>query len=134
MVADFGHSVQLPGAEPDMSAATFAIRGEDHTIGNALRWILMKDPQVEFCGYSIPHPSESKVHLRIQMYDSSSASDALRRALDNMRELLFSVGAAYERSYKAGNFERVPDPKPLNLEELKAEAEAKRTGTSKSQK
>lgn len=25
-------------------------------------------PRVEFCGYSNPHPSENKIHLRIQMY------------------------------------------------------------------
>ena len=25
-------------------------------------------PKVEFCGYSNPHPSEPKIHLRIQMY------------------------------------------------------------------
>lgn len=25
-------------------------------------------PEVEFCGYTAPHPSEPKIHLRIQMY------------------------------------------------------------------
>lgn len=25
-------------------------------------------PDVEYCGYSAPHPSEAKIHLRIQMY------------------------------------------------------------------
>lgn len=25
-------------------------------------------PRVEFCGYSNPHPSENKIHLRVQMY------------------------------------------------------------------
>ena len=25
-------------------------------------------PQVEFCGYSIPHPSEAKMNVRIQTY------------------------------------------------------------------
>jgi DNA-directed RNA polymerase subunit L len=28
----------------------------------------MKNPDVEFCGYSIPHPSEAKLNLRIQTY------------------------------------------------------------------
>lgn len=30
--------------------------------------LLFYSPEVEFCGYSIPHPSEAKIHLRIQMY------------------------------------------------------------------
>lgn len=34
--------VQLKGAEPDLSAATYQIHDESHTIGNALRWMLMK--------------------------------------------------------------------------------------------
>lgn len=27
---------------------------------------LFCSPEVEFCGYSVPHPSENKIHLRIQ--------------------------------------------------------------------
>jgi DNA-directed RNA polymerase I and III subunit RPAC2 len=26
----------------------------------------MRNPEVSFCGYSIPHPSENKLNLRIQ--------------------------------------------------------------------
>lgn len=33
---------QMKGAEPDMSAASFQIFDETHTLGNALRWMLMK--------------------------------------------------------------------------------------------
>ena len=33
---------KLKGAEPDLSAATYQIHDESHTIGNALRWMLMK--------------------------------------------------------------------------------------------
>ena len=29
-------------------------------------------PDVEFCGYSAPHPSEPKIHLRLQMYGECS--------------------------------------------------------------
>ena len=32
-------------------------------------------PRVEFCGYSNPHPSENKIHLRIQMYGKLIPSD-----------------------------------------------------------
>lgn len=36
-------------------------------------WIIgakpyMGSPEVELCGYSIPHPSEAKMNLRIQTY------------------------------------------------------------------
>ena len=35
-------NIQLKGAAPDLSAATYQIHDESHTIGNALRWMLMK--------------------------------------------------------------------------------------------
>ncbi|KAG2008733.1 DNA-directed RNA polymerase II [Coprinopsis cinerea AmutBmut pab1-1] len=58
----------LKGAAPDLSAATYQLHDESHTMGNSLRWMLMKNPKVEFCGYSNPHPSENVINVRIQMY------------------------------------------------------------------
>lgn len=34
---------QLPGHEADYSACTFCLAREDHTLGNALRWMIMKE-------------------------------------------------------------------------------------------
>jgi DNA-directed RNA polymerase I and III subunit RPAC2 len=33
----------LAGHEPDYSACTFCLWEEDHTLGNALRWMIMKE-------------------------------------------------------------------------------------------
>ena len=30
--------------------------------------VVANSPEVEFCGYSIPHPSEAKMNVRIQTY------------------------------------------------------------------
>ncbi|ODV58158.1 DNA-directed RNA polymerase core subunit RPC19 [Ascoidea rubescens DSM 1968] len=77
----------LPGSSQDGTAASFQILDEDHTLGNPLRYLIMKNPQVEFCGYSIPHPSEQKLHLRIQTFGSISAVDALYKGLDDLIDL-----------------------------------------------
>ena len=45
---------------------TFCIGDEDHTIGNALRHVLMQQEHVGFAGYSVPHPSEPVVQIRVQ--------------------------------------------------------------------
>lgn len=90
----------------DITCMTFVLKEEDHTLGNALRYMIMKkwgsytvlqlvqtwmcctwmchvfsycpsrimfsskrficSPEVTFCGYSVPHPSEHKINLRIQ--------------------------------------------------------------------
>ncbi|KAF2128537.1 RBP11-like subunits of RNA polymerase [Dothidotthia symphoricarpi CBS 119687] len=82
------------------TAASFQFDGEDHTLGNALRYIIMKKyvrrlcstqinqpcvgPDVEFCGYSIPHPSEAKMNIRIQTYDGVSVYSVLEKGLEDL--------------------------------------------------
>ncbi|PLB49474.1 RBP11-like subunits of RNA polymerase [Aspergillus steynii IBT 23096] len=77
--------VVLPGATE--TAASFQFEGEGHTLGNALRYTIMKNPEVEFCGYTIPHPSETKMNLRIQTYESTTAVEALEKGLDSLMDL-----------------------------------------------
>ncbi|KAL1793316.1 hypothetical protein ACET3X_008298 [Alternaria dauci] len=69
------------------TAASFQFDGEDHTLGNALRYIIHKNPDVEFCGYSIPHPSEAKMNLRIQTYDGVSVYTVLEKGLEDLMNL-----------------------------------------------
>ena len=114
----------LPGSSE--TAASFEFTGEDHTLGNALRWIVMKkcvsflpfptfrpplsplppphhygfcanrsgcSPEVEFCGFSIPHPSEPKMNIRIQTYEREdgkkgmTAFEALEKGFDDLADL-----------------------------------------------
>ncbi|KAI9786856.1 MAG: RNA polymerase subunit AC19 [Geoglossum umbratile] len=75
----------LPGSSD--TATSFQLEGEDHTLGNALRYIIMKNPLVEFCGYSIPHPSEAKMNIRIQTYDGTTAYDALMKGFEDLANL-----------------------------------------------
>ncbi|KAI8809620.1 DNA-directed RNA polymerase [Cladochytrium replicatum] len=81
---------------------TFVLKEEDHTLGNPLRYILMKNPQVTFCGYSIPHPSEAKIHLRIQTDGTITAYQALHKGLDDLMELCNYVVHTFKESIKSG--------------------------------
>ncbi|KAI1777939.1 DNA-directed RNA polymerase [Hypoxylon cercidicola] len=69
----------LPGSSE--TAASFEFLKEGHTLGNALR------PDVEFCAYAIPHPSEDKMNLRIQTYDTTTAAAALAKGLQDLEDL-----------------------------------------------
>ncbi|OTB20678.1 hypothetical protein K445DRAFT_52141 [Daldinia sp. EC12] len=75
----------LPGSSE--TAASFEFLKEGHTLGNALRYIIMKNPDVEFCAYAIPHPSEDKMNLRIQTYDTTTAAAALAKGLQDLEDL-----------------------------------------------
>ncbi|KAG0673246.1 DNA-directed RNA polymerases I and III subunit RPAC2 [Kluyveromyces marxianus] len=75
----------------DGMSASFRITDEDHTLGNALRYMIMKNPEVEFCGYSIPHPSENFLHIRIQTYGKMTAVEALHKGLADLMDLCDAV-------------------------------------------
>ncbi|TQS33259.1 hypothetical protein Golomagni_06403 [Golovinomyces magnicellulatus] len=74
----------LPGSTDQ--AASFEFVDEGHTLGNALRYIIMKNPDVEFCAYAIPHPSEAKMNVRIQTYEGT-AVDALKKGLSDLQSI-----------------------------------------------
>ncbi|KAH7321581.1 DNA-directed RNA polymerase [Rhexocercosporidium sp. MPI-PUGE-AT-0058] len=79
----------LPGSSD--TAASFEFMKEDHTLGNSLRYIIMKNPDVEFCGYSIPHPSEALMNIRIQTYEGTTAVEALEKGLTDLMDLCDAV-------------------------------------------
>ncbi|KAB8070820.1 DNA-directed RNA polymerase [Aspergillus leporis] len=93
--------IVLPGATE--TAASFQFDGEGHTLGNALRYAIMKNPQVEFCGYTIPHPSETKMNLRIQTYDTTTAVEALEKGLDTVMDLCDVVSEKFTTTRDAFN-------------------------------
>ncbi|KAL2019520.1 hypothetical protein VTK56DRAFT_9554 [Thermocarpiscus australiensis] len=75
----------LPGSTP--TAASFEFLNEGHTLGNALRYVIMKNPDVEFCAYAIPHPSEAKMNVRIQTFEGTTAIEALEKGLRDLQDL-----------------------------------------------
>ncbi|XP_020604121.1 DNA-directed RNA polymerases I and III subunit RPAC2-like isoform X2 [Orbicella faveolata] len=87
--------VMPTGSEDDETCATFVLHEEDHTLGNSLRYIIMKNPDVVFCGYSIPHPSENKINLRIQT-NGTPAIDVLRRGLSELTAMCEHMLATFE--------------------------------------
>ncbi|KAK9451316.1 DNA-directed RNA polymerase [Limtongia smithiae] len=94
----------LPGASEDGTAASFRILHEDHTLGNALRYMIMKNPSVEFCGYSIPHPSEAALNIRIQTYGEITAIEALEKGLDDLVGLCDTVESSYRTALEERDF------------------------------
>ncbi|CAK0748214.1 hypothetical protein CVIRNUC_001822 [Coccomyxa viridis] len=81
------------------TGATFALEDEDHTLANALRFLLNRNPNVSFVGYSIPHPSEKVVNLRIQTTGEISAVEALRQACQSLKQLCGHMKATFNEAY-----------------------------------
>lgn len=76
----------IPDKEEGEFNCTYSFNGEDHTLGNTLRWMCMKDQKTLFCGYSVPHPSEDLMNVRIQTKDEST-NKVINRAMDRIIEI-----------------------------------------------
>jgi DNA-directed RNA polymerase I and III subunit RPAC2 len=74
---------QVRGTGP-ASSRTFAIGNEDHTLGNALRHVLIQNAKVGFAGYSVPHPSDPVVHIRVQANEPTTAVQALQESCETL--------------------------------------------------
>lgn len=66
------------------NAAIFTVNKEDHTLGNMIRQQLLKDPQVLFAGYKVPHPLENKFVLRLQTTADYSPQEAFTNAITDL--------------------------------------------------
>ena len=75
---------ELRGTGPPTSR-TIVLGDEDHTLGNALRHVLMNDARIDFAGYCVPHPSEPIVHLRIQSNTNTTERQPLT-AIEALKE------------------------------------------------
>eukprot|EP00931_Biecheleriopsis_adriatica_P009999 TRINITY_DN111093_c0_g1_i1.p1 TRINITY_DN111093_c0_g1~~TRINITY_DN111093_c0_g1_i1.p1 ORF type:complete len:228 (+),score=58.58 TRINITY_DN111093_c0_g1_i1:87-770(+) len=66
-------------------AMIFKIWLEDHTLGNILRMELLRNENVLFAGYKVPHPLDNMIELRVQTLPKSSPEQAVRHAVANLR-------------------------------------------------
>lgn len=57
-------------------------------------------PDVNFCGYTVPHPADTKMHLRIQTSKNVRAVDALRRGLVDLEKVCDHTITTFENAYK----------------------------------
>ncbi|KAJ1643021.1 RNA polymerase subunit AC19 [Coemansia erecta] len=97
----------LPGASADLTSVTFCIKEEDHTLGNSLRWAIMQNPQVDFCGYSIPHPSEAKTNVRIQTTERTNAVEAMAKGMDDLKVVCLMMKDKLAQRLDEGDFARM---------------------------
>ncbi|XP_039835905.1 DNA-directed RNA polymerases I and III subunit RPAC2-like [Panicum virgatum] len=83
------------GSLKDSSASAFSIMEEDHTLANSVRFVLNQDPRVAFCGYSIPHPSENRVNIRVQT-TGDPAKDVLKDSLQDLMVMCQHIRGTFD--------------------------------------
>mmetsp|Transcript_10315 Transcript_10315/g.26692 ORF Transcript_10315/g.26692 Transcript_10315/m.26692 type:complete len:199 (-) Transcript_10315:221-817(-) len=71
------------GKVPD--AVVFHIWLEDHTLGNSIRMELLRNENVLFAGYKVPHPLNNMIELRVQTLPRCTPEEAVRLAVRNLK-------------------------------------------------
>ena len=56
----------------------------------------LDSPAVQFCGYSLPHPSEAKINIRVQTREGTPAVDAFRTGLHHLVEMAEHIDSVYD--------------------------------------
>jgi DNA-directed RNA polymerase I and III subunit RPAC2 len=79
------------------SNCTFRFHEETHTVGNALRHVLARNPNTEYVAYTIPHPSEPYLNFRLQTCEGS-AQDHLLQGLSTFGDVADCILAEFERA------------------------------------
>lgn len=64
---------------------------------------------VDFCGYSIPHPSEAKIHFRIQTRDGGDSLEIMKQGLKDLKDVSDSILVKFNESVSKGDYEHHPD-------------------------
>ena len=64
--------------------SVFVINKEDHTFGNAVKMMLLRNPKVRYVAYRKPHPLENKIEIKIQTNGEITPLKAFREALKNL--------------------------------------------------
>ncbi|PFH37894.1 DNA-directed RNA polymerase I RPAC2 [Besnoitia besnoiti] len=81
---------------------TFTLTGEDHTLGNTIRSILVRKPGVEFAGYSVPHPTQPEMNIRLQT-TGESAMQLLRDSFDDLANICDHLDTLYDDALEEFN-------------------------------
>lgn len=76
---------------------------ETHTMGNALRQAILNvrengESKVNFCGYTVPHPAEERMVIRIQLNNDCEKDliDVACDGLNNFSEWCVGTIAAFD--------------------------------------
>uniref|UniRef100_A0A0E0REU1 DNA-directed RNA polymerases I and III subunit RPAC2 n=2 Tax=Oryza TaxID=4527 RepID=A0A0E0REU1_ORYRU len=110
-----GEAIMEHGSVTDSTASTFSIVEEDHTLANSVRFVLNQDPRVAFCGYSIPHPADNKVNIRVQT-TGDPAKDVLKDSLQDLMVMCQHVRGTFDTAVTQF---RQNNPTGMNIDQNK---------------
>jgi len=94
------NKVKCQKVEKLENTCLFTIHDEDHTFGNAVKMMLLRNPDVRFVAYRKPHPLENKIEIKIQTNKNTTPHKAFREALKNLNDDIDDCIKQFEEEFQ----------------------------------
>ncbi len=78
--------MELIVVEQSKNRLVFDLKGEDHTVCNALKHELQQDETVKYAGYYIEHPEINIPRIVIESKQGNSPKTALQNAIKKLKK------------------------------------------------
>ena len=88
--------IEILKGQKMVNSVTYKIPLEDHTVGDLLRIYLLKNKDVKFAGYRVPHPLDDMLEVKVQ----TSTEDTCNTVKDTLKMLhkeLFEMENEFEK-------------------------------------
>ena len=72
--------IEEENQNPEDFSKIYNFQGESHTLGNLLQGELLNSKNVEFAGYSVPHPLKDIMKLKIDTKNGVTPDEELNNA------------------------------------------------------
>lgn len=93
------NKIEIKKSETNISAFDFIFFNEDNTLGNLLQSYLFKDDNIEYVAYSIPHPLDNKLLLRLSLKKESDKTNMKK----NLESVINSIKLIIKNTKKLKN-------------------------------
>ena len=71
------------------------INQQDHTLGNPVRYQLLRNSHVRFAGYKKPHPLEERIELKVHTDGAMKPEEAVQQACAELDQHLNEISASF---------------------------------------
>ena len=92
--------MEITAVESKKNRLVLEIKGETHTIPNALKKELWKVDGVTVAGYNIEHPLIDKTTFIVETNSKISAKDAVKKAVDALKKTNATFKKLVEKEFK----------------------------------
>ncbi|XP_050434691.1 probable DNA-directed RNA polymerases I and III subunit RPAC2 isoform X2 [Adelges cooleyi] len=94
-MAELEDDVKIMPSELDR---TFVFEDEGHTLGSLLTYVLESFPETDFCAYSIRHPSENRIYVRLKVRPGNSVEDVFKKGIDELNKMFSHVKKTFKKA------------------------------------